>query len=380
MGTALFADPLLTRLPERALAMPVFVMGSLLGIPAEALESAVNWVDAYVRSVNNPALAQEGSEGAAHLMELLDSACGAPRQPELLRAFTDEAHRMGCSPELITPNAVGLLTQAYEATAGLIGSTLRVLARSPDLRSQLAARMGLLEDVVRETARYDAPVQNTRRFVAESGTLAGQAVERGATIRLLAAANRDPEANPSPDMYLHRHTARAPRVHLRRGALTHARGKRSRSPSPPPRSSACWRPASTDASDEGSHLPPFDQRSHPGRSAMIAVIFEVSPRDGRRQEYLDIAASLRPLLSRIDGFISIERFESLASQETSFPLLLERRGRRRRVATPGGPPEGPVRGTRGGVPGLPPPSRPGGPELRNERAREAPADSRAVHR
>jgi heme-degrading monooxygenase HmoA len=45
---------------------------------------------------------------------------------------------------------------------------------------------------------------------------------------------------------------------------------------------------------------------------MIAVIFEVSPRDGRRQEYLDIAASLRPLLSRIDGFISIERFESLS--------------------------------------------------------------------
>ncbi|HET6230204.1 MAG TPA: antibiotic biosynthesis monooxygenase [Longimicrobiaceae bacterium] len=44
---------------------------------------------------------------------------------------------------------------------------------------------------------------------------------------------------------------------------------------------------------------------------MIAVIFEVVPADGRRQEYLDIAASLRPLLDGIDGFISIERFESL---------------------------------------------------------------------
>ena len=45
---------------------------------------------------------------------------------------------------------------------------------------------------------------------------------------------------------------------------------------------------------------------------MIAIIFEVWPADGRRQEYLDIAASLRPLLEEIDGFISIERFESLA--------------------------------------------------------------------
>ncbi|NIC04824.1 antibiotic biosynthesis monooxygenase family protein [Billgrantia bachuensis] len=44
---------------------------------------------------------------------------------------------------------------------------------------------------------------------------------------------------------------------------------------------------------------------------MIAVIFEVIPKTGRRDQYLDIAASLRPLLDEIDGFISIERFESL---------------------------------------------------------------------
>lgn len=44
---------------------------------------------------------------------------------------------------------------------------------------------------------------------------------------------------------------------------------------------------------------------------MIAVIFELTPTDGYRQEYLDIAARLRPLLDDIDGFISIERFQSL---------------------------------------------------------------------
>ncbi|GGY81428.1 antibiotic biosynthesis monooxygenase family protein [Pseudoduganella plicata] len=45
---------------------------------------------------------------------------------------------------------------------------------------------------------------------------------------------------------------------------------------------------------------------------MIAVIFEVIPHPDRRQRYLDIAAALRPLLEEIDGFISIERFQSLA--------------------------------------------------------------------
>jgi heme-degrading monooxygenase HmoA len=44
---------------------------------------------------------------------------------------------------------------------------------------------------------------------------------------------------------------------------------------------------------------------------MIAVIFEVWPGEGRRDDYLDLAAELRPLLNEIDGFISIERFESL---------------------------------------------------------------------
>jgi len=47
---------------------------------------------------------------------------------------------------------------------------------------------------------------------------------------------------------------------------------------------------------------------------MIAVIFEVFPAEGRKQEYLDLAASLRPELEKIDGFISIERFASLSSE------------------------------------------------------------------
>jgi heme-degrading monooxygenase HmoA len=46
---------------------------------------------------------------------------------------------------------------------------------------------------------------------------------------------------------------------------------------------------------------------------MIAVIFEVEPAPGGRQPYLDRAAALAPLLAGIDGFLSIERFESLTA-------------------------------------------------------------------
>ena len=46
---------------------------------------------------------------------------------------------------------------------------------------------------------------------------------------------------------------------------------------------------------------------------MIAVIFEVEVAPARKQEYFDIAADLRPLLEQVDGFVSIERFQSLTN-------------------------------------------------------------------
>ena len=44
---------------------------------------------------------------------------------------------------------------------------------------------------------------------------------------------------------------------------------------------------------------------------MIAVIFEVEPRVGKMERYLNTAGDLRPIVEQIDGFISIERFESI---------------------------------------------------------------------
>jgi heme-degrading monooxygenase HmoA len=45
---------------------------------------------------------------------------------------------------------------------------------------------------------------------------------------------------------------------------------------------------------------------------MMVVVFQVTMREGRTQDYFDLAAELRPELERIDGFISVERFQSLA--------------------------------------------------------------------
>lgn len=45
---------------------------------------------------------------------------------------------------------------------------------------------------------------------------------------------------------------------------------------------------------------------------MIAVIFEAWPHEEQYQRYLDLAAELKPLLEGLDGFISVERYQSLS--------------------------------------------------------------------
>lgn len=53
---------------------------------------------------------------------------------------------------------------------------------------------------------------------------------------------------------------------------------------------------------------------------MIAVIFEVEPTAQGYEQYLDHAARLKPMLEQVDGFISVERFRSLANPEKLLSL------------------------------------------------------------
>ncbi len=57
---------------------------------------------------------------------------------------------------------------------------------------------------------------------------------------------------------------------------------------------------------------------------MIAIIFEVEPADGMKDTYLDIAAAMRPLAEQIDGFISVERFQSITNPGKLLSLSLFR--------------------------------------------------------
>ncbi|NNE54291.1 MAG: antibiotic biosynthesis monooxygenase [Sulfitobacter sp.] len=53
---------------------------------------------------------------------------------------------------------------------------------------------------------------------------------------------------------------------------------------------------------------------------MIAVIFEVMPHPDRKAEYLDIAAEMRPMVDEVEGFLSVERFQSLTNPDKLLSL------------------------------------------------------------
>jgi cytochrome P450 len=200
------ADP--GRLADFAFRLPVVVVASLLGVPRDELDQTVLWMRSFVPSLAPgcpPGPLERGKAAAGHLLDRFRSLLASPKGLEegLLATLAREARRVGRDDEAaIAANGVGFMFQAYDATAGLIGNALVALAADPDLRERAAADAGLLGQVVLETLRYDPPVQNTRRFVARDGAVAGEAMQEGDGILVvLAAANRDPAANPHPDRF-----------------------------------------------------------------------------------------------------------------------------------------------------------------------------------
>lgn len=108
-------------------------------------------------------------------------------------------------------NLIGLLSQTYEASAGLIGNALVPLHQRPELRAYLATEApgAAWLSLVEEVCRIDSPVQNTRRFVEQDCVIAGVQLRRGdAILLLLAAANRDLLANPDPANFAMQRTQR----------------------------------------------------------------------------------------------------------------------------------------------------------------------------
>jgi len=91
---------------------------------------------------------------------------------------------------LYSANLLGLLIQSYDAGRGLLSNSMLQLLKYGRMERK---RMNYFELFVKETLRFDPPVQNTRRIITESTVIQNQLLAQGENILVvLAAANRDP--------------------------------------------------------------------------------------------------------------------------------------------------------------------------------------------
>ena len=206
-GASPFTDA--GRVDDFARRLPVCVVAGLLGFHKESALSLVDLtadlVRCYAPGASPERIAKGHDAATAMLAAMRNNPAHAGHAPLL---SLGNQSRSGGPPEHALPedlrlaNSVGLLIQAYEATAGLIGNTLLVLATHPDWLDRARADPTVTASIVLEVARYDSPVQNTRRFFGRDVEILGQNIPGGQVVlAVLAAANRDPSANPNPDRF-----------------------------------------------------------------------------------------------------------------------------------------------------------------------------------
>jgi len=193
----------LSGISDFAFQLTLYVVASLLGVPTDMLSQTNLWLKDFVRSLiptNNAQQIEQGKISAGHLLGMLRSLLSTSDEdgaPDLLHLLSHMAKGAGQDDEnRVIANAIGFLSQAYEATAGLISNTLVVLAKDHHIQKLVMSDLGLLTRVIDEVIRYDPPIQNTRRFLGHDRVILGKSMKQGDIILLiLAAANRDPLIN-----------------------------------------------------------------------------------------------------------------------------------------------------------------------------------------
>jgi cytochrome P450 len=192
-----------------AARLPIGVITRLLGLPAEDAPKIKRWSDAWVEPLSGViALEREievarlGVELQQYLAEWMERKRREPGEDVLTTlasaCFPDGrplpmAEKMGIAEHLI----VG----GHETVTSALASGLWLLIEHPEIERALRSDRSLLRNFVEEALRLESPSQGFFRYAENEGTVAGVEIPRGAMVHVrFAAANRDPEQFPEPDV------------------------------------------------------------------------------------------------------------------------------------------------------------------------------------
>ena len=216
---------------DLASALPVELIGDMLGIPREERAPLRDWSVAILGGLEPVLGDDQRARGAKAVEDFKDYLKGLIARHEGKSRPEDEAEVLS---KLIGPDADGealselellhncifLLNAGHETTTNLIGNGVEALLRFPDEQGRLLEDPELIVPAVEELLRFESSNQIGNRRLAADAVLGGIALAAGTYIHIgIGAANRDPAEFPDPDRL---DVTRTPNRHLAFGAGVHA--------------------------------------------------------------------------------------------------------------------------------------------------------------
>lgn len=213
-----------------ASAIPVEIIGNLLGIPHDEREPLRGWSLAILGALE-PVLTDEqtkaGNEAVrdflSYLKILTDDRRRNPGDPDkdvLTRLINGEHDGHKLTETELLQNCIFILNAGHETTTNLIGNALHTLQHWPDQKQRLMDDPGLMKTAVEEVLRFESSNQLGNRRVVADTVLGGVPMKEGDLITIaIGAANRDPKYFPDPDRFdvgrnPNRHLAFASGIHV----------------------------------------------------------------------------------------------------------------------------------------------------------------------
>jgi cytochrome P450 len=192
--------------------LPMDVISSLLGIPAEDRDSVRGWSnDVLHRDPDHPGVSSRGMQAMVHLMDYFDRAIAERRarpRDDMMTLLTrvEFVDEKGSASRLTDEEMKAffnlLATAGNETVTKLLATSFYWLARFPDQRKLLVDDPGLAENAVEEVLRFDPPSQYQGRVLTREVEIHGRTLPKGAKLLIInAASGRDERKYPDPDAF-----------------------------------------------------------------------------------------------------------------------------------------------------------------------------------
>lgn len=174
-------------------------------ISAERMSDLLHFVQSTLASPYNPSAAAQAGAQMVELHGLVHQAMRVlsekPGRAVLLQSLAREAELGNLRPEQVLPMASFLMLAARDNVRSAIASCVNHFIQQAGTWSALREDEALIPNAIQEVIRFEAPLQSSGRNADEDFEIGGVLIPKGmGVLSYIAAANRDPEIFPDPDV------------------------------------------------------------------------------------------------------------------------------------------------------------------------------------